>query len=633
MPSRLLIHNITRTTRDGVEEVLPLKSGVNVLVGEQNSGKSTWLRMLDFLMFQTKSAKERFEDVLVAKYGSISAHMTVGDRILTLTKAWDSDGAKSMTLVDGERMATPDVETLFMTLLDIPILRYPQGALTSDRTWPTLGWRSLYRHIYRRQDFWGDLAPEQPDSEQQAVLLQFLGLAEALFSVDLAKLADTRREIVRAENQKDFFLQLVQQIAPGLFPDEDLQVGLTEASIETAKARLDQEVGRLVEVRSAELRRVQYQLTRGKVDLHDLLDRRATTLDARTGLKSRMDALSARIRELTDYRDTLKQEAGRLSRVDVAAKVFAPLRVTHCPACDQSVEHRPAKAGCCFLCDQTTSDDEATLTAANTRLNFERDQIAGELKEAQDLLSAANADLKERHSELTLVERDLEGIEVALRPFQAAASHIIPESVALLDQQIGAIGSRKQGLDRLYEPLRTRDAFTATIDRLRRDAAALEAKVTQHEEQVSFETASDWLSEGFNTYLNRIRSLDPRSWIKSGAVTVRVSDRRTTFQIGGRPARAQLGGTLVLYWVLAYQYALLDLMRRIGTHYPGVAILDTFPDMAVGAGLRDPLGLAMQPFEELSRREDVCPIQVILTARDFPSTESANLVQMTESWR
>ena len=55
--------------------------------------------------------------------------------------------------------------------------------------------------------------------------------------------------------------------------------------------------------------------------------------------------------------------------------------------------------------------------------------------------------------------------------------------------------------------------------------------------------------------------------------------------------------------------------------------------MAVGAGLRDPLGLAMQPFEELSRREDVRPIQVILTARDFPSTKSANLVQMIESWR
>lgn len=633
MPSRLFIHSLTRTTRAGAEETLPLEEGVNVLVGEQNSGKSTWLKMLDFLMFQTKSAKERFEEGLVAKYGSISAVMTVGDRALIMSKAWDADGARAVTTVDGERMAASDIEALFMGLLGIPVLRFPQGALISDRTWPTLGWRSMYRHIYRRQDFWSDLAPEQPDSEQQAVLLQFLGLAEALFSEDLAQLADKRREIVRAENQKDVFLQLVQQIAPGLFPDEDLRVGLTEASIETAKRRLDQEIDGLVQARSAELARVQEQLARSKVDLQSLLDRRSLALEQRTVLKTAVESLQTRLRELVDYRETLTQEASRLARVDVAAEVFAPLRVTHCPACDQSVEHRPLRASRCFLCEQVTIDSEASLPAANSRLKFERDQIAGEVNEARDLVKAVGSELQERRRALLLIERELEGAELALRPFQASASQLLPESVALLDQQIGAIGSRKQALDRLYEPLRARDAYTETIDRLRREASALEAKVAAREEQASFEEASDWLSEGFNTYLNRVQALDPTTWIKSGRVTVRVGDRRTAFQIGGRPARVQLGGTLTLYWVLAYHYALLDLVRRPGTHYPGIAILDTFPDMAVGAGLREPLGLVMRPFEELASRKDVSPIQVIVTARDFPESQAVNLIRLTETWR
>lgn len=633
MPGRLFIHSLTRSTRDGANETLHFEEGVNVLVGEQNSGKSTWLRMLDFLMFQGSSAKERFEENLVSKYASISAVMTVGERTLTMTKSWDADGVRAVSAIDDERMSVSDIEALFMSLLGIPVLRYPQGALTSDRTWPTLGWRSMYRHIYRRQDFWSDLAPEQPDSEQQAVLLQFLGIAEAIYSDDLALLADKRREITRAENQKDFFLQLVQQIAPGLFPDEDLQVGLTEASIETAKARLDKEIDDLVAARSEELVRVRQQLPLSKVDVQALLERRASAVAHRTSLLAAVETLGARLRELTEYRDTLTQEASRLARVDVAAEVFSPLRVTHCPACDQSVEHRTARAGSCFLCEQPTSNDEATLAAATNRLKFERDQIAGELSEARDLVKAVEAELRAHRSSLSLAERDVDGAELALRPFQASASQLLPESIALLDQEIGALGSRKQALDRLYEPLRARDQYTETIDRLRREASALEAKVAAHEEQASFEEASDWLTEGFNTYLNRVQALDPTTWIKSGRVSVRVSERRTTYQIGGRPARVQLGGTLTLYWVFAYQYALLDLMRRPGTHYPGVAILDTFPDMAVGAGLRDPLGLVMRPFEELAKRPDVAPIQVILTARDFPPTQSSHLITITDSWR
>lgn len=633
MPPRLIINSLNRTTRTGVIESLEFDVGVNVIVGEQNSGKSTWLKMLDFLMFQTRAPRERFDDVLIAKYGSIAAELTVvGERTFTLAKAWDADGAKASMSIDGEKISAPEAEAMLLDLLRIPVLRFPQGSLSSDRTWPTLGWRSMYRHIYRRQDFWNDLVPEQPDSEQQAVLLQFLGLAESLFSDELAELADKRREIIRAENRKDFFFNLVQQIAPGLFPDDDLQVGLSEDSIISAKARLDVEIGDLVNARSAELKRVRNQVGRSS-NLQSLLDRRAQALDLRSDLKGRADELQARLNELVDYRATLKQEEGRLARADIAAEVFSPLRVTHCPACDQSVEHRRRGPIECFLCEQPISDDNDSLAAGSRRLKFERDQIAGELVEARDLISTAEADLQARRNDLTVIERDLEGIEVSLRPFQADASQLLPESIALLDQQIGGLAVRKQSLDRLFEPLRTRDSYTSRIDELRREAAILEGKVAKKEEQASFETASDWLGEGFTTYLNSLRALDPKTWTKAGAVTARVSDRRTMFHIDGKPAKTQLGGTLKIYFSFAYQYALLDLMRRPGTHYPGLAVLDAFPDIASGEGLRDPLGLVMKPFVSLATRADVGPIQIILTARDFPTAIGAKLIRLSDAWR
>jgi hypothetical protein len=633
MSPRLIINSLNRTTRGGVVESLEFNLGVNVIVGEQNSGKSTWLKMLDFLMFQTRAPRERFDDVLIEKYSGISAEMTVGDGTFTLAKTWDTDGARASMSLDGEKISAPEAEAVLLDLLQIPVLRYPQGPLASDRTWPTLAWRSMYRHIYRRQDFWNDLVPEQPDSEQQAVLLQFLGLAESLFSDELAELADKRREIVRAESRKDFFFNLVQQIAPGLFPDEYLQVGLSEESITAAKARLDLEIGQLVDARSGELKRVRDQIELGSGDLQSLLDRRARVLEQRSDLKAKSDDLQGRINELVEYRSTLSQEEGRLARADVAAEIFSPLRVTHCPACDQSVEHRRPAQNECFLCEQPIDAGNDSFAAGTRRLKFERDQIAGELLEASELISAAEADLRARRSELIVVERDLEAIEVSLRPFQADASQLLPESIALIDQQIGGLAAHKQSLDRLFEPLRTRDSYSSRIDELRREAAILEGKVAEKEEQASFETASDWLGSSFTTYLNALRALDPKTWTKAGAIAARVSDRRTVFHIDGKPAKTQLGGTLKIYFSFAYQYALLDLVRRPGTHYPGLAVLDAFPDIASGEGLRDPLGLVMKPFVALAARADVSPIQVILTARDFPTITGAKLIRLHDAWR
>ena len=58
MTGRLVIERIGRTTADGKFEIdQEFKEGVNAIVGEQNTGKSTWLRMLDFLIGRTSLGK------------------------------------------------------------------------------------------------------------------------------------------------------------------------------------------------------------------------------------------------------------------------------------------------------------------------------------------------------------------------------------------------------------------------------------------------------------------------------------------------------------------------------------------------------------------------------------------------
>jgi hypothetical protein len=69
-----------------------------------------------------------------------------------------------------------------MRKLGIPLLNFPKGNPMSGQTWPELSFRMLLRHIYRQQRFWIGITDQQPEGEQQACVLQFLGLAERLFT-------------------------------------------------------------------------------------------------------------------------------------------------------------------------------------------------------------------------------------------------------------------------------------------------------------------------------------------------------------------------------------------------------------------------------------------------------------------
>jgi hypothetical protein len=150
---------------------------------------------------------------------------------------------------------------------------------------------------------------------------------------------------------------------------------------------------------------------------------------------------------------------------------------------------------------------------------------------------------------------------------------------------------------------------------------------------MDYDKAGDRLADGFNTYLNTLRTADPATWIKTGEVSVAINDRPTQLFIGTRPAKPQLGGTLTIYFVFAYQYALLNLTRYGDCHYPGLAILDFYPDIAKESALGDRLLLVLSPFVELSQDKSIEPIQVIATSRALPDNPHINYIRLTDPWR
>ena len=94
----------------------------------------------------------------------------------------------------------------------------------------------------------------------------------------------------------------------------------------------------------------------------------------------------------------------------------------------------------------------------------------------------------------------------------------------------------------------------------------------------------------------------------------------------------QLGGTLRIYFLFAYHYALLNLCRFAEYHYPGLVILDLVPGIAKGETMRDRIGLGLEPFVFLAEGPGTTPIQVIATSRGFGEHPGMNLIHLRHTW-
>lgn len=70
----LIIKQLKRVTASGESEELVFTSGVNVIVGGPNAGKTVWLSMLDYLLGDKGSAEDAFGSELAKKYCSVKCH-------------------------------------------------------------------------------------------------------------------------------------------------------------------------------------------------------------------------------------------------------------------------------------------------------------------------------------------------------------------------------------------------------------------------------------------------------------------------------------------------------------------------------------------------------------------------------
>lgn len=337
---------------DGIE----FKPGVNILIGAPNTGKSKWMETIDFLLGDSITAEQRENDDIFVKFDSAQLTANIGGEKYQVQRKWKEKGSLGKVFVNGEALPLEQYHSLLLKQLGITPFHYPQGNPYGPRSWPELGWRSLMRHVYRRQRMWSDLADKQPASEQYACLLQFLGIADKAFSSDLESLIDKQKQITTMEAQRRNFIETLQEISRELMDAEELSVALTPQSISEADDRLAREEDQLRTNRERLLTELKTETAAKSPAVSngiEELTERLVGLQAEneTGLAALQRALE-RKDELDEYRRILTQELERLERAVEAGSVFADLKVTHCPACDREVQKSSSSADQCYVCKQ-----------------------------------------------------------------------------------------------------------------------------------------------------------------------------------------------------------------------------------------------------------------------------------------
>lgn len=626
----ILLKSVCREAASGESDSLELEPGVNVIVGLKDTGKTGWLHTISYLLGDTDPPEKAMKPEIAEKFDSATLQMTVGGEEVAVQRRWKEHGAKHKVFANGEGMSSADFGEYLQRKLDIPTVHFPKGNPYSGATWPLLSWRMLFRHVYREERFWGDLADKQPEKEQHACILQFLGAADKMYPEELGEQVNEQQNLFKLQARKEQFESVLQHAAKDLVPDPAINTAPTLDALDQGVERLRAEVERLRRRRQAVLAEVFAALPTHQPQLVDtvLAERRVQLSVERERERTESEKVGGRLRELRSYHDSVKAELNRLRRAETASDLFAALRVTQCPVCDRKIT--PSAGPTCYLCKQPLAGLEGEeRSGAKNRLAFEVEQLEGEEGELTELLVRLSREQGEVNDRVRRLDEELADVETRLRPVRTAFAAYMPPEVAVTDTEIGQNQERIAQLLRLRQAVLHRDELSAEIDRLRAKVQSVSEVVDAEAGKIPFERLSDELSDGINEYLNVLNEGDQSRW-PHGAIRFDLGERSFKIRVGQK-SWSSLGATSIGYVLLGYHYALLKLSGREGYNYPGLALIDFPMTLADKTTIADKENYLIEPFVRLFRARPT--FQLIVCGRAFQNLQGVHRVPLTTVWR
>lgn len=637
----LIIRKLMRLPSNVDEDELLLLPGVNVLVGEKDTGKTIWLKMLDYLLGSDKAATTAFDSKLFEKYDSISALVNICDKDILIERRWKERGFAKKIIIDGTPILQEEFSEEILKKLNIPILHFPKGNPFTEKSWPQLSFRTLLRHIYRREDLWYDFAAKQFDSEQHASLSLFLGFADKLFPDEYGDLVSKQKRVATLQEMKDQFVDMLQEVSRELIVSRDLSVAPTSESIHAAKARLRSQIDELNKKRNNILKDLKQKAIDNNIlaeheikpDQVDSISEKIVTYRAHAeNLNASLSQARKRLAELRDYYETVRNEEAKLKRVQSAGNILGQLKANYCPVCDHAVKQEHSNNEFCYLCKRPHQQNESAIEAGKARIDFDMRQLRAERQELDQLIHELEIEEREEVAEIRNIETEIQRLKSRLKPLSVAVATILPADIGLIDQEVGGLGEQILQLERVVGTLARRSDLSAQISGIENEVASLKAELEKLRGEVDFQSTSDILSDGMNTYLNALNVEDHSRWEK-GRVSFKIKERGFEAFVSGDVWSAALGATSKVLFLLSYHYSLLSLSGKERFFYPGLVILDFPVQLADGSSIADKENYLIEPFIHLLKKPEYKETQVIAAGRAFKGLENINRIELNHVWR
>jgi uncharacterized coiled-coil DUF342 family protein len=460
--------------------------------------------------------------------------------------------------------------------------------------------------------------------EQVACVLQFLGIAESLYTADYAKLIRHKMDVEQLRARREQYNETLGEVARDVVSEPSLTVSLTVSGVRKAKQQIETDIDRLRSARIAILEKARDAAVppQDRSRISRLTERRAELINTLETTRKKADETTTRISELKVYRENLSDEINRLDRAADAGSVLADLRITHCPACDQVVVNEADNSDHCFLCHQPLQSEPIIEHLGAVRLQFERDRLSGEMKETVQLSDVLERESASLAAEIKLREEEFAKIEDELVPARTNVGGLAQAEISEIDMSLGQAGERQRQIERVLNALDLGRTLTERIQVIEREIGPLQDRVDAQSDAIDYDAAASELEDGMNDYLNAINGIRPGSW-KHNPVAITLSRSKLDIRVGSRRWQLALGGTDTLYFLMAYQFGLLTLSNKEGSHYPGLSVIDV-PGELSGEAIEDQENFIIQPFIDLMTNADYEATQIIITGASFKGLDGVN---------
>ena len=630
MANNFYLESVERIDIEGEVETLLFTNGVNLLTGEPNAGKSTWVRQIDFVLGKEANVMEMFVDPEVSKkYQKIILKVIIADQEVEFSRAPLDVGLATKIFINETPYSPSEFSQEILKLLSIPSdIKYPKGNPYTTQ-WVSLGFRSLYRHLYRKEDGWGDLADKQPISEQFASQFLLLGIADKLYSKESSSTITKQKRLTELESRKEQFTELISQVAKEMSSKETFMTNSINARV----------LGEMINDLNKQLNEIQLKrddILRNRLEKIESTNKefeinlsasRAKYYQERDEVSKHIAQFQKKVKDFSEIHTSIIEEISKIKRTKKSG-IISEMRVTHCPACDQNISADSNTVDSCFLCKQSTI---GINTKKSNRLDFEIEQLSNEQNELFTILHDHKKiilDLQQQEKSLTERIFSLDkNIEEIKRPLYALNDNELSE----IDISKGRILEQILNYGRLIENYKYKEELELKINALEKEIEQENLVVEKENASINFETVANDLSKGMQDYIDKIVKVNPKVWTRGRRIEVSLTESKITFYVNNT-IWTSLGGLDKQLFLLAYHYGLINLSYRPKYNIPAFTIIDLPPDL--GRAVETSYNYLITPFIELTNRMKLKDLkgQVIIVGRAFKGIKDVHEIQLETVW-